>query len=146
MSSEAQVRTLLSEIEQSRAVLGRVAAFYQEYLARTNEVRDRTAEQAIVLAEVFVSYFSSSTTGTGSRSSGRSSTKCIRWRWPIWTVSVHSCAAYWIDSELILFWRTTQRSDFPQPAIFGVFGVLRGGLPLSAFRFQFSAFCFAPIS
>ena len=57
MSSEAQVRTLLSEIEQSRAVLGRVAAFYQEYLARTDEVRDRTAEQAIVLAEVFVSYF-----------------------------------------------------------------------------------------
>lgn len=57
MSSEAQVRTLISEIEKACSVLGRITAFYEQYVVQTENVRAQTPEQAIVLAEVFANYY-----------------------------------------------------------------------------------------
>jgi hypothetical protein len=57
MSSEAEIRTLISEVQKGGNVLRKIASFYDAYLSRTSDVRDRTPEQAIVLAEVFVSYY-----------------------------------------------------------------------------------------
>lgn len=57
MSGEPQIRILISEIEKGCAVLRRITAFYEGYLAKTNNARDRTPEQAIVLADIFASYY-----------------------------------------------------------------------------------------
>lgn len=57
MSSETQIRTLISEIEKGCTVLGRITDFYEGYIAQTQNARDRTPEQAIVLADVFASYY-----------------------------------------------------------------------------------------
>ncbi len=57
MSREAELRTLISELQKGQAVLQKVVAFYEAYLARTRQLSERTAEQAIVLADVFASYY-----------------------------------------------------------------------------------------
>ena len=57
MNEGAKVRILSSELEKSRAVLARIVDFYDRYLDKTQDVRERTTEQAIVLADVLVSYY-----------------------------------------------------------------------------------------
>jgi hypothetical protein len=57
MPARAQLLTLLAEIERSRAVLARIDTFYLDYLRQTDQVAARTQEQAIVLADVIVSYY-----------------------------------------------------------------------------------------
>ena len=57
MSTSARVWTLLGELEKSRAVLARIADFHDRYLEQTQDARDRTTEQAIVLADILVSYY-----------------------------------------------------------------------------------------
>lgn len=57
MNETAKVRTLLSEIDKCRAVLGRIVAFYDEYLDQTQGARAKTTEQAIVLSDIWVSYY-----------------------------------------------------------------------------------------
>jgi hypothetical protein len=57
MNETARVRTLLSEIEKSRTVLARIESFYDEYLDQTQDVSQATTEQAIVLSEILVNYY-----------------------------------------------------------------------------------------
>ena len=57
MNETAKVRTLLSEMEGSRAVLARIIAFYDRYLGQTQGAETRTTEQAIVLSDLLVSYY-----------------------------------------------------------------------------------------
>ena len=57
MNETAKVRTLLGELERSRAVLAKIVAFYGCYLKQTQDARARTAEQAIVLADILVNYY-----------------------------------------------------------------------------------------
>ncbi len=57
MTEHAQTATLLSELDKSRAVLRRIAGFYEAYLAQTRGLEGRSTEQAIVLADVLVSYY-----------------------------------------------------------------------------------------
>jgi hypothetical protein len=57
MTETAKIRTLLSEIDKSRTVLGRIEAFYLDYLAKTQNACAATTEQAIVLSDILVSYY-----------------------------------------------------------------------------------------
>ncbi len=57
MNGTTKVRTLLSELEKSRAVLTRIEVFHDRYLKDTQDLRARSAEQAIVLADILVSYY-----------------------------------------------------------------------------------------
>ncbi len=57
MNERAKIQTLLSEFEKSRTVLSKIVAYYRRYLEETQNVQAKTTEQAIVLADVFVSYY-----------------------------------------------------------------------------------------
>ena len=57
MNGIAKIKTLSSELEKSRTVLARIVTFYEHFLAETDNARARTTEQAIVLADVLVSYY-----------------------------------------------------------------------------------------
>jgi hypothetical protein len=57
MSDDTQLRTLISELEKGMAVLSRIGAFHDDYVARTQGARAQTPEQAIVLADIFASYY-----------------------------------------------------------------------------------------
>jgi len=57
MNETARIRTLISELEKGRAVLVKIVSFYDRYLAETQNVRARTTEQAIVVADILVSYY-----------------------------------------------------------------------------------------
>jgi hypothetical protein len=57
MSDSTRILSLLSELEKSRAVLARILNFYDRYLDQTQGARERTTEQAIVLADILVSYY-----------------------------------------------------------------------------------------
>jgi hypothetical protein len=57
MIESAKVRILLSELEKSRSVLARMADFYDRYLKQTQDARERTTEQVIVLADILVNYY-----------------------------------------------------------------------------------------
>jgi hypothetical protein len=57
MSENAKIATLLSEIEKSRGVLVRIGGFYDDYLTRSWPLESRSTEQAIVVADVLVSYY-----------------------------------------------------------------------------------------
>ncbi len=57
MSESARIRTLLSELEKSRTVLTRIADFYCRYLNQTHDAHERTTEQAIVLSDILVNYY-----------------------------------------------------------------------------------------
>ena len=57
MNESAQIQTLLSELQKSRSVLARIVDFYGRYLEQTQDASSRSVEQAIVLAEILVSYY-----------------------------------------------------------------------------------------
>ena len=52
----ARVLTLLGELEKSRAVLARIVDFHDRYVERTH-LRERTTEQAIVIADILSNYY-----------------------------------------------------------------------------------------
>jgi hypothetical protein len=56
MSEEAEIRTLLGELEKSRNVLGRVALFRADYQARIAG-QPQATDQAIVLSDLVVTYY-----------------------------------------------------------------------------------------
>jgi hypothetical protein len=57
MNDSARVWTLLSELEKSRSVLTRIVDFYDRYMDQTQDAREQTTEQAIVLADILVNYY-----------------------------------------------------------------------------------------
>lgn len=57
MSGENQVRVLVSELEKHQAVLEKITAFYDGYLEKTAGLKDRTSEQAIVVADLLANYY-----------------------------------------------------------------------------------------
>ncbi|MBX3746977.1 MAG: hypothetical protein KF833_16840 [Verrucomicrobiae bacterium] len=57
MSAEPRIALLLAEIDQGRSVMERIAAFYREQAARWGTIESRTTEQAIVLADVLVTFY-----------------------------------------------------------------------------------------
>ena len=57
MNENPRVLTLSSELQKSRGVLARIVDFYDRYLDQTHGARARTTEQAIVLADILVSYY-----------------------------------------------------------------------------------------
>ena len=57
MNESARILTLLSELDKSRSVLARIVSFYDRYREETQDAQARTTEQAIVLAEILVNYY-----------------------------------------------------------------------------------------
>ncbi len=57
MNERAKIQTLLGELGKSRTVLSKIVAYYKRYLEETQNVEAKTTEQAIVLADVFISYY-----------------------------------------------------------------------------------------
>jgi hypothetical protein len=57
MSGKEQVRVLMGELEKHQAVLGKISTFYDGYVLQTVGLRDRTPEQAIVVADVLANYY-----------------------------------------------------------------------------------------
>lgn len=57
MSAMAEVKTLVGEVERTRALLDRIDTFYREFLARRGPGHQRMPEDAIVIAEVFVNMY-----------------------------------------------------------------------------------------
>lgn len=56
MNEEAEIRTLLGELEKSRQVLGRVLGFLADYRRRIAN-QPRSTEQAIVLSDLATTYY-----------------------------------------------------------------------------------------
>jgi hypothetical protein len=57
MPADSRIALLLAEMEKTQSVLARIDAFYREQRRRLDEDAARTTEQAIVLADVLVSYY-----------------------------------------------------------------------------------------
>jgi hypothetical protein len=57
MIENAQILVLISEIEKGLAVFERIDAFYQDYLARTDQAKARLPEQAMVIADLMASAY-----------------------------------------------------------------------------------------
>jgi len=57
MNAEAGIRVLLGEVDKQEAVLAKITAFYDDYLRTTSGLENRSAEQAIVVSEVFANYY-----------------------------------------------------------------------------------------
>lgn len=57
MTATDPIRVLISEVDKGLAVLTRIEKFYEEYLERETPFRQRQTDQAIVLADVLVSYY-----------------------------------------------------------------------------------------
>jgi hypothetical protein len=57
MNENARILTLLSELDKSRSVLARIVIFYDRYREETHDAQARTTEQAIVLVEILVNYY-----------------------------------------------------------------------------------------
>lgn len=57
MSATSELQVLLGEIQKSREVLHRINAFHADYCARMAAGAERSTENAIVLADILVSYY-----------------------------------------------------------------------------------------
>jgi hypothetical protein len=57
MNAVTDLRTLLSEIENTRSVLRRIDLFYRDFLARERVAETRKPEHAIVIAEVLANIY-----------------------------------------------------------------------------------------
>lgn len=57
MTETSPILVLISEVERGFAVWQRLAAFYRDYCARQRPFEHRQVEQAIVVADVFVSSY-----------------------------------------------------------------------------------------
>ena len=57
MTGTAPIQVLIFELEKGRAVLGRIAAFYQAYLPRITGAEGRLTEHAIVIANSLAAWY-----------------------------------------------------------------------------------------